>query len=452
MGVNEERGGEPKSVVFSLILFMDTPIILTPQQAAKHRNIRIWIAAVVGVAALAGAVFVHELDVNPSVSVPMPTLPSPNAYDDYVRAAALLKDKKEVDAPGNRGTPRTALLPPEVSERVLRDNTPALAALRQGVKHAYLNPPARSFNTANTSLGPDRVLARLLALQADVQASHGEWGASAQTSLDGLKMGSDIPRGGGVIHRLVGVAIDAISREALGRAVDHLSLAETTAVLERLRAIDADPQTTAQTFREEKWSTQASLMELFGRPSWRTTFLGENAGGDAGPSLSMRMSFLLTSKRRMMADYTDDMDTTISDMEAHRPTSPLPPAHSDPMADILTPVFIGLPAMCDNDRTQNAFLGIALALHAYQLQHHAYPETLSALAPDLLPRLPDDPFAPGSPLRYQKNAGTYTLYSVGPDGVDDGGKAIDDPTAPSAKTRRSVMQGAKGDVVMGVNF
>ncbi|MEO7715432.1 MAG: hypothetical protein ABIY70_04480 [Capsulimonas sp.] len=427
---------------------MDIPIPLTPQQAAKRRKTRMQTAAVVGAIALLGGVFIHELDVTPNVLIPTPTLPSPNAYDDYARAAALMKDQREIKAPRPRGT----LMAPETQLRVLRDNAPALAALRQGIAHSYLNPPARSFSTALANLEPDRALVRLLVLEADEQAARGDWGASAQTSLDGLKMGSDIPHGGGVIHRLVGIAIDAISREALGRAVDNLSLTETKAALERLRAIDADPQTTAQTFREAKWSTQASLMELFGRPSWRTTFLGENAGGDAGPSLSMRMSFLLTSKRRMMADYTDYMDTTISDMEAHRPISPLPPAHSDPMADILTPMFTGLPAMCDDDRTQNAFLEIALALHAYQLQHHDYPETLSALAPDLLPRLPDDPFAPGSPLRYQNNAGTYTLYSVGPDGVDDGGKAIDNPTAPSAKTRRSVMQGAKGDVVMGVNF
>jgi hypothetical protein len=48
------------------------------------------------------------------------------------------------------------------------------------------------------------------------------------------------------------------------------------------------------------------------------------------------------------------------------------------------------------------------------------------LTPDLLPSVPID-CMDGQPLRYRPNAdGTFLLYSVGENGVDDGG----DPSVP----------------------
>jgi hypothetical protein len=43
------------------------------------------------------------------------------------------------------------------------------------------------------------------------------------------------------------------------------------------------------------------------------------------------------------------------------------------------------------------------------------------------------------------------LYSIGPDGKDDGGKAIDTP-AWGAAQRRTVLWDCKGDIVAGINL
>jgi hypothetical protein len=63
----------------------------------------------------------------------------------------------------------------------------------------------------------------------------------------------------------------------------------------------------------------------------------------------------------------------------------------------------------------------AIALKRYELRHHQFPATLDELTPDLLKAVPID-CMDGQPLRYRLNAdGTFLLYSVGENGVDDGG-------------------------------
>jgi len=46
--------------------------------------------------------------------------------------------------------------------------------------------------------------------------------------------------------------------------------------------------------------------------------------------------------------------------------------------------------------------------------------------PSYLKSIPNDPFVEKKPLIYKKTAKGYLLYSVGPDGVDDGGKPVFD--------------------------
>jgi hypothetical protein len=63
----------------------------------------------------------------------------------------------------------------------------------------------------------------------------------------------------------------------------------------------------------------------------------------------------------------------------------------------------------------------AIALKRHHLEYGTYPQTLSALSPQFLLQTPRDP-VDGKPLRYRRNAdGSFLLYSIGSNGVDDGG-------------------------------
>jgi hypothetical protein len=72
---------------------------------------------------------------------------------------------------------------------------------------------------------------------------------------------------------------------------------------------------------------------------------------------------------------------------------------------------------------QQRLLKTAIALKRHQSAHKAWPDSLDQLTPAYLPSIPLDPID-GQPLRYKKAANEadgYTLYSIGVNGIDDGG-------------------------------
>jgi hypothetical protein len=64
---------------------------------------------------------------------------------------------------------------------------------------------------------------------------------------------------------------------------------------------------------------------------------------------------------------------------------------------------------------------IAVVAERYRLKNSDWPATPAELVPTFLPELPIDPFD-GQPLRYKRLSDGIVVYSVGPDGVDDGGQ------------------------------
>ena len=68
---------------------------------------------------------------------------------------------------------------------------------------------------------------------------------------------------------------------------------------------------------------------------------------------------------------------------------------------------------------------IVLEVERYRLDHGDWPANLSALVPALLPAVPADP-CDGQPLRYRRLGDGVAVYSIGPDGSDNGGAPLVD--------------------------
>lgn len=67
----------------------------------------------------------------------------------------------------------------------------------------------------------------------------------------------------------------------------------------------------------------------------------------------------------------------------------------------------------------------ALMLRLYRCKHGHYPESLQALVPKYLPKVPVDPYD-GKPMRYQKLSRGFKVWSVGGNGKDEGGLKVRD--------------------------
>jgi hypothetical protein len=90
----------------------------------------------------------------------------------------------------------------------------------------------------------------------------------------------------------------------------------------------------------------------------------------------------------------------------------------------------------------------AFALERYRLKHGSYPSTLAPLAPEFLKTVPVD-FMDGQPLRYRlRDDGRFLLYSIGLDGVDDGGRIVSQAKPGDADFRPADFNGIPtGDIV-----
>lgn len=67
------------------------------------------------------------------------------------------------------------------------------------------------------------------------------------------------------------------------------------------------------------------------------------------------------------------------------------------------------------------FARVAIALERHRLAHGQFPETLDALAPKFIAKIPHD-IITGQPLKYRRtDDGNFVLYSVGWNETDDGG-------------------------------
>jgi len=398
----------------------------------------------------------------PHVVIPTPTLPTPNAFDFYVKASdAIVKYKEIGDA---SGTKPTVVLDLAHRKALVQPNLGAIGTLHQGFAYPYVNPPVRSLETLFPYYAKFRGMARLLSMQGKIRSEEGDWSGAMESDLDAMRIGADIPHGSVLIGQLVGIACQAIGRRPMWNSVDRLTAAQSRSAAMRLESIMDRQVPFADTMQEEKWLGQSTLLELFNDPKKTAAFLAAVSESDseasqktpaANPNVGV-LFYLTHSKSRIMRDYTTWMDKSAG--IARQPYGlhlPSPPVPDDPLNKVLVDAF-SQPRMkgLDNE-TQNGLMLLTLALHAYHLEQGHYPASLTELAPTYLKKLPNDPFAVGGTFLYHARGTNYVLYSVGPDGKDDGGTPIDDAAQhsnSSPNARYFVNQDSIGDVVAGKNI
>jgi hypothetical protein len=160
----------------------------------------------------------------------------------------------------------------------------------------------------------------------------------------------------------------------------------------------------------------------------------------------------LTECRRRLAKLNDDVDRSAAAARAGKPSllsRLLPPRKSaaeisqeagDLLFTTVSAAYLTVIESETRTRVHADLRDMAWALAEYRNDRGEYPPALKNLAPKYMPEIPKDPFATVSDADYhylRRGAG-YLLYSVGPDGRDDGGRnRSDDPKKYESESDRS---------------
>lgn len=335
-----------------------------------------------------------------------------NAYDDY-RAAyrALPADL--------RGYAHFADGPRAADE--LRRAAPALALVRAAVEHPCRAPRPSVLSAGCPLRGECATLGLALHLTVREAARAGRAAEAVEAQLAALRVQA---AGEPSSVRCAGQC-----ERVLPAQVDRLTAAEARAALERWRRLVGEREfaSAAATWVEAVRADVARSLNV-GSHDWLMLLApsDDHYYQTWGPRERWMLRALVADhcghgRRdawRLLAAHAAAIDAWA---RAPYGTPPQPPGR--PIRGFENEFLRDWRARWLVGETQRRLLGAALALQAWRAEQGHYPELLTALVPDLLPRVPVDPFD-GQPLRYRLEAGRPLLYSVGPDQRDQGGAQV----------------------------
>jgi hypothetical protein len=282
-------------------------------------------------------------------------------------------------------------------------------------------------------------------LEARTEQARGDWSGAMRSCLDAEQFGAALPHGS-VLGRIEGIDIQLLGNRRAAGLVEYLGAVAAAAAARRLAAIDRSQVSAADALQEDKWFHQAVLLEIFRSPD------PEKAIGKFFGSKAVGLILAWDPYDTVMDNYTRYADDCIA--VAKLPYQKSVHTSIPTPADTFNRLFV-IPDTAETRLAHvncvNRLLEVQLALRAYYVNHGRYPTALNVLVPAYVPSVPADPYADSGLLRYRLAAKRYVLYSVGPDGVDDGGKPIVNPKG-DAYGRYGVRDEARGDFVAGVNY
>jgi len=399
----------------------------------------------------------RDMDTMPEVTIPSPKMPSPNAYDFYVKAGKAvippttpispLYDSKFV--PENQ---RKTHYPVAKKEAWLKQNAHAFSLLEKGFALPCRVPPQRSYISTIQGHGSKIWhLVNMIILENEVHVERGQRKQAAESGLKLIKLGHELSRGATLTDTISGAQRKRTGNRIVWKQLPSLNATETQEIFNQMEKLFESRVKASEIWQEEKYFGQARSLEIMQMEGWRTA-------NWTGKKLQRRLYWLYrlhtSSKRSQFDSYTRYLDAWIAySKKPYLNDSPKPAQPNDLFSHLHGAFYSRIPWHYARDESGGALLLTALALRLYHHEHKRYPQTLNELSPRYLKQIPVDPFGDGSPLRYKINGDKYLLYSIGPDGKDDGGRAIEDAKYPKERRARyAAMWYSKGDFVAGISY
>ncbi|HEX8551612.1 MAG TPA: hypothetical protein VF681_08660 [Abditibacteriaceae bacterium] len=382
-----------------------------------------------------------------------------NGFEMYVEASKLIVNATPAVDPVNDVTRETD---PKVraqkyslarKEAWLKQNAKGFALFQKALTMPTSHPKIRRFDGIFPNYGALRQLARDKAIERNAREMRGDWSGSIQSRLDVVQMGNGVSRGGPIIGFLVGAAIEAIGRTEPWAATEKLNASQARDAAARLQKIYTSRFIHVETLQEEKSYGAALLRESFREPTWRDIGRWNKTASPAD-----RVQALTIAPEEIIRNYTRAMDGHITNARLPYSASKAVVAEpADPFSRSMLGDYYGqIRFLSARSDASNAVWLCALALRAFRVENGTYPTRLDELMSGYLKAVPADPFGGGEKLRYKRTANSYVLWSIGPDGKDDGGKPVParyrvKPSAWEKPRLPFIEADSNGDYVAGKN-
>ncbi|HUZ07280.1 MAG TPA: hypothetical protein VMV89_07305 [Candidatus Paceibacterota bacterium] len=178
---------------------------------------------------------------------PLPTLPNPNGYDDFVKAGQMVASNTSDFDKMNE----------QELQMLVNGNSNSLQLVRSGLQmqcRVALDYSPNSSTLLDQLAGMKR-LAQAFAAEGKLAEMENRPNDAAKSYLDAIHFGNESVRGGVLINELVGVAIEAIATSHLANLVHQLDAKSCRESATTLEALDSQRQTWNEFMQQENdWS------------------------------------------------------------------------------------------------------------------------------------------------------------------------------------------------------
>ena len=294
----------------------------------------------------------------------------------------------------------------------------------------------KHFNARAPNFLKMRGLGQFITVLGKLEQEEGHFSKAANYYLATIRMGKGLASNGSLIYGMIAVAIETMSIKPLTKMMARTDLDQSLyhLVSEQLNRIDRNHFTYRELLDVEFLVQEYAFDDIM---SGNVKSLGVAPRNTVIWRL-FPVKLFFGRERKVCQNYQMELMKNFPENfpRARKVFGNVKFPAVSYIAKIMTPNHIKAYGNYLLLRDRINGLKILLALQLYRTEEGHFPGSLNELVPEYLKEIPPDRFASDGKFIYKKDGKSISLYSVGPDGVDDGGKT------------EATMSSQQGDVII----
>ena len=362
----------------------------------------------------------------------IPSEASPNAFDAYALAAL------DAEAKGGKALSRVSFYPGEkkkAAEEIASAVSKVIAASKSPCEFKFT--PHKPFQLVPYQMGW-RLIGHVIVWQVESDCTAGDFDKAVTAAIAGTRFGFGLT-GGGATDASLGLAIADEIRRAIAPSLIKMSAVQLDRLGRGMKsALESKPPiSTAVTNEEGNTMLMIKALEDAAK-SDQLKVMRTNFGPDSNEAIQRLDEIAGNDNKRhayfgsLTSAAKDETKAVIADSESPASKWDLDPPKIDaPWRKLAKQVYgAARPLLAINDATvaRTRLLVLYAEVTRIWLRTKEYPAKLTGFSEPLT----TDPYS-GKPFIYFKDPAQFKIYSVGMNGLDDGGDTDDTFTKPDLR-------------------